>query len=90
MNTVPAQEIKRRGISAVDEGLHHGPVHVIKNNYPQYVVLTEEGYQALVDEAENAYVSRIQASLDDVKAGRVIRFESVEQLMQAIDEADVD
>jgi len=34
MNTVPAQEIKRRGISIVDEILKDGAVHVIKNNQP--------------------------------------------------------
>ena len=30
MKTISAQEIKRRGISAVDEELKEGPVHVIK------------------------------------------------------------
>ena len=34
MNVVPAQEIKRRGIAAVDEALAQGPVHMIKNNRP--------------------------------------------------------
>jgi transcriptional antiterminator len=34
MNTIPAQEIKRCGISAVDELLKNGPVHIIKNNRP--------------------------------------------------------
>lgn len=47
MNTISAKEIKRRGIAAVDEALKSGPVHVIKNNKPQYVVLTEEEYQRL-------------------------------------------
>jgi hypothetical protein len=35
MNIVPAQEIKRRGIAAVDEALARGPVHIVKNNRPQ-------------------------------------------------------
>ena len=35
MNTLAAQEIKRKGISAVDEVLKEGPVHIIKNNQPQ-------------------------------------------------------
>ena len=48
MNSIPAQEIKRLGISAVDKALRLGPVHVVKNNRPRYVVLTEEGYQELV------------------------------------------
>lgn len=49
MNTIPAQEIKRRGISALDEMLKEGPVHVIKNNRPRYVVMTEEDYARLTE-----------------------------------------
>ena len=45
MTLMAAQEIKRRGISAVDEALANGPVHIIKNNQPQYVVLSEAAYQ---------------------------------------------
>jgi len=45
MTLMPAQEIKRRGISAVDEALALGPVHIIKNNQPLYVVLSEAAYQ---------------------------------------------
>ncbi len=73
MNTVSAQEIKRRGIGAVDEILEKGPVHIIKNNQPQYVVLSEERYQELVAAEDEAYMARVQASLADVKAGRVKR-----------------
>ena len=47
MNTVPASEVKRRGVAALEESLKKGPVHIIKNNRPRYVVLTEEEYQAL-------------------------------------------
>jgi len=46
-NTIPAQEIKRRGISVVDEALKHGPVHVIQRNRPRYVILSEEAFQRL-------------------------------------------
>ena len=73
MNTIPAQELKRRGIAAVDDLIATGDVHVIRNNRPQYVVLTEERYVELVAEAEEAYVARVKASLEDVKAGRVKR-----------------
>jgi len=73
MNAVPAQEIKRKGISAVDEALQKGPVHVIKNNQPQYVVLSEERYRELVEAEDEAYIARVRASLEDVKAGRVKR-----------------
>lgn len=73
MNTIPAQEIKRRGIAAVEELIATGDVHVIRNNRPEYVVLSEARYQELVAEAEEAYVARVKASLQDVKAGRVKR-----------------
>ena len=73
MNTIPAQEIKRRGIGAVDELLAKGPVHVIRENRPQYVVMTEERYQEFLDSQEEAFEARIQASLEDLKAGRVFR-----------------
>jgi len=85
MNTIPAQELKRRGIAAVDDLIAEGDVHVIRNNRPQYVVLTEERYQELVAEAEEAYVARVKASLEDVRAGRVRRFASVDELLQALD-----
>ena len=73
MNTIAAQEIKRKGISAVDEALKEGPVHVIKNNQPQYVVLTEARYRDLIEAEDEAYLVRIRKSLEDVKAGRVKR-----------------
>jgi len=85
MNVVPAQEIKRRGIAAVDEALAQGPVHIIKNNRPQYVVLTEERYRELIESQEEAALARIKASLEDAKAGRVTRHDSAEVLMQHMD-----
>ncbi|AJF06047.1 type II toxin-antitoxin system Phd/YefM family antitoxin [Geoalkalibacter subterraneus] len=85
MNTVPAQEVKRRGFAAVDELLEKGDVHVIRNNKPQYVVLTEERYQELVAEAQEAYLSRVRASLEDVKDGRVRKFANTDDLLQALD-----
>ncbi len=85
MNIIPAQEIKRRGIAAVDEALAQGPVHIIKNNRPQYVVLTEESYQELIEAQEEATLARIKASLEDARAGRVTRHDSVEALLQHLD-----
>ncbi len=73
MNTIPAQEIKRRGIGAVDDLIETGAVHVIKNNQPRYVVLLEGQYQELVEARDEAYLARVQASLEDLKAGRVRR-----------------
>ena len=85
MNSIPAQEIRRRGISAVDEALRQGPVHIIKNNRPQYVVMTEERFQTLLEAQEIAALDNLQASLDDLKAGRVTRYQDVETLMQQLD-----
>ncbi|MDA8428386.1 MAG: prevent-host-death protein [Geobacteraceae bacterium] len=85
MNTIPAQELKRRGLAAVDGLISQGDVHVIRNNRPEYVVLTEARYQELVAEAEEAYVARVKASLEDVKAGRVRRFASADELLQSLD-----
>lgn len=85
MNIVPAQEIKRRGMVAVDEALAEGPVHIIKNNRPQYVVLTEERYNELLEMQEEAVLARIKASLEDAKAGRTTRHRSVEALLKHLD-----
>ncbi len=73
MNIIPAQEIKRRGIAAVDDLIAHGDLHVIRNNRPQYVVLSEDRYQELIVAEQETYYARIRASLEDVKEGRVKR-----------------
>ncbi len=88
MKTIAAQEIKKRGISAVDEDIKEGPVHVIKNNQPQYVVLSEGRYQQLVEAEDEAYIARVRASLEDVKAGRIRRFKSANELLKAIEAED--
>jgi PHD/YefM family antitoxin component YafN of YafNO toxin-antitoxin module len=73
----------------VDEAMAQGPVHIIKNNRPQYVVLTEEHYRALIESQEEAALARIKASLEDAKAGRVTPHDSVEALMQHLDNEPV-
>ena len=88
MNTVPAQAIKRRGISVVDEILKDGAVYVIKNNQPQYVVLTEGRYKELLAAENEAYMARVRASLEDVKAGRVSKFKNAKELLKAIEQED--
>jgi len=82
MAMLAAQEIKRRGISAVDEALANGPVHIIKNNQPQYVVLSQAAYRELVESQEEAALARIKASLEDAASGRVSKHESVEALLR--------
>ena len=85
MNIVPAQEIKRRGIAVVDEALAQGPVHIVKNNPAQYVVLTEAPYQELLEMQEEAVLARIKASLEDAKAGRTTRHRSGDALLEHLD-----
>ena len=87
MNYLSAQEIKRRGISAVDAVLERGPVYVLKNNRPKYVVLAEEEYrQLLADLAE----ARLAASEADWGAGRVERGNARELMRQAREEDAAD
>lgn len=86
MNSIPAQDIKRRGISAVDEVLRDGPVHVIKNNRPSYVVLTEAAYAELLESSRDAARARLRESLNDLDAGRTNRYENADALMQALDD----
>ena len=85
MNSIPAQELKRRGIAAVDDLIAKGDVHVIRNNQPQYVVLSEERYQELVAEANEAYLARVRASLEDVKTGRVKKFKTADDLLKSLE-----
>ena len=73
MRTLPAREIKRRGIGAVDEAIVDGPVHVIRNDELAYVVMSEAQYRELLEERREAYVARVRVALDDVAAGRVQR-----------------
>jgi PHD/YefM family antitoxin component YafN of YafNO toxin-antitoxin module len=85
MNAIPAQEIKRRGIAAVDDLIEKGDLHVIRNNQPQYVVLSEARYQELMAAEQEAYYARVRASLEDVKEGRAKTFKTVDDLLKAID-----
>ena len=85
MNAIPAQEIKRRGIAAVDDMIEKGDVHVIRNNRPQYVILSEERYQELVAAEQEAYYNCVRASLADIKEGKTKTFQTVNELMAAID-----
>jgi PHD/YefM family antitoxin component YafN of YafNO toxin-antitoxin module len=87
VNTISALEIKRRGISVVDSQIESGPIHVIKNNRPQYVVMTEDRYQNLIDEVNEAWELRIKASLDEASAG-LTRQGTAEELIREIFSVD--
>ena len=47
-NTLLAAELKRRGMAAIEEGLKHGPIRIIKRNKSAAVVLSEAEYKRLV------------------------------------------
>lgn len=70
MKTIAAQEIKRRGIGAVDEAVADGPVYIIRNNQPKYVILSEKDYDSILSDLAAV---RLAASETDLKAGRVKR-----------------
>jgi PHD/YefM family antitoxin component YafN of YafNO toxin-antitoxin module len=70
MKTIAAQEIKRRGIGAVDEAVADGPVYVIRNNQPKYVILSEKDYDSILSDLAAV---RLATSENDLKAGRVKR-----------------
>lgn len=63
---IAATEIKRRGLSAVDKALKRGPVHVLKDNEPAYVIMAEEQYRELSQRYRRAYVARVRRVLRDL------------------------
>lgn len=73
MELIPAAEIRRRGLSALDKRLQHGPVHVVKHDRLRYVILSEAHYQELVEAQLEAERARIKEALADAEAGRVRR-----------------
>ena len=70
MLTAPATEIKRRGVGAFDAALAEGPLCLIRNNRPAYVLLSFDAFRELEDAAT---LARVAASDEDVRAGRVSR-----------------
>lgn len=47
MNTLTVAELKRRGMAAIEDGLRHGPVHIVKRNRLAAVVMSEDEYERL-------------------------------------------
>ncbi len=87
--TMPAQVIKRRGMSALNEQLKDGPVWVIANNTPKYVVLFADDFKRMRHEA---FVNGVMESDAEYRAG-LFKSGTVEELMADIyadDNADGD
>ena len=53
-NGLTSAELKRRGIAAIEQALELGPVHLIKRNKAAAVVLTEQHYRQLQQQAARA------------------------------------
>ena len=87
MNTIPATEIKRYGISVVNEMVENGPVHIIKKNNPEYVIMRETQYNNILHELDEAYIDRIQLSLQEIKNGNTRQFKNVKALMKEINQS---
>ncbi|MBQ5530927.1 MAG: prevent-host-death protein [Kiritimatiellae bacterium] len=80
--TIPAQEVKRRGMSALNEQLKDGPVWIIANNTPKYVVLFADDFRRMRHEA---FVEGCLRSDAECRAGLAAPA-TVEGLMSAFDE----
>lgn len=79
--TMPAQEIKRRGMSVMNEKLASGPVWVIANNTPKYVVLFADDFRRMQHEA---FVSECMQSDAEYHAG-LAKPTTVDDLMKEFD-----
>ncbi|TVR72229.1 MAG: type II toxin-antitoxin system Phd/YefM family antitoxin [Sphaerobacteraceae bacterium] len=85
MRSIPAREIKRRGISAVDEQLKDGPVYIIKNDEPSYVVLSKEQYEKIVDfEDDEPILERVRKSMEEYEAGQY-RVVTADELIEELE-----
>lgn len=70
MVSAPVPEIKRRGIGAFDDVIAEGPLCLIRNNRPAYVLLSFDAFRELEDAAT---LARVSASEADLRLGRVSR-----------------
>ena len=84
MNMIAAQEIKRRGMAAVDHLLDQGPVRIVKNNRPRYVVMSETEFDVMMSDLAEA---RLAASEADLRAGRVRKGSAAKLMAELREEA---
>jgi PHD/YefM family antitoxin component YafN of YafNO toxin-antitoxin module len=71
-------------MSVVDEALKEGPVHLVKSNRAEYVVMSEQDYQELMSDLADA---RLAASEKDLAAGRVRRGGASRLMTELLDES---
>lgn len=82
MRTISASKIEQRGLRAVHTQLCSGPVHVLANDEPTYVIMTEAHYEEFVYAWHEAQELGIKQALEVVAAGRARRYDSVEELIR--------
>ncbi len=83
MSLISVQDVKRRGISVVDDALKEGPVHLVRSNRAEYVVMSEQDYRELMTDLAD---DRLAASERDLAAGRVRRGDAAELMTELVDE----
>lgn len=86
--TIPAQEIKRRGMSVMNEKLASGPVWVIANNTPKYVVMFADDFRRMRHEA---FVDECLQSDAEYRAGNYkvgTAKELMAEIMNGLDDED--
>ena len=84
MSLISVQDVKRRRMSVVDTALKEGPVHLVKSNRAEYVVMSEQDYQELMSDLADA---RLAASEKDLAAGRVRRGDASKLMTELLDES---
>ena len=62
MKTMPAKELKRRGVAAIEHIIDEGPVEIIKNNRPTCIILSISHYKELTEKRPVAADRRMKIS----------------------------
>lgn len=81
MNTISANDLKTRGVGAIDEALSHQPeAAVTVRGQPKYVVMSHEEYVRLRECELEAALAESRA---DLEAGRFVK-ETVAQHLKRL------
>ena len=86
-NILTVAEIKRRGMAAIEDGLKHGPVRIIKRNKPAAVIVSAAEYERLAATADKNLpgMSVVQWLLTHPAKGRSSKRELDQRLRQERD-----
>ena len=82
MPTVTERSIRQHGISSMNDQLKNGPVWIVSDNTPKYVILFADDFQRLRHEA---FVQECLQSVEEYKNGQA-QPTTVEELLSAFDE----